>query len=191
MTILPIRTVPDPILKSETRPVSPNRFGTNELKTVLENMMDTMRDVNGVGLAGPQVGLDLAVFVYDLQGQSGHVFNPEISVDGETLNTPEEGCLSVPCLYYAPDRYSQATVTGMNVDGEVITISGEGLFARMLQHETDHLKGLLFVDRLDQETKRQARKAMAQASFDQVIQKTKSQRASTTTSSFGSFGQVN
>ena len=112
----------------------------------------------GVGLAAPQIGVDLAVFVYDCPDDSGerhvgHVVNPQIEVSGPPV-LYEEGCLSVPGPYHELERAETATVRGVDKDGAPIEVTGSGFFARCLQHETDHLRGVLFVDHLPRNRRR-------------------------------------
>ncbi len=149
-------------------------------------MHQTMEAVQGVGLAGPQVGIGQAIFVFNLEGRYGHVINPMIETWGETTHEPKEGCLSVPELYYAPPRAHFAKVDGFSLDGDPVEYEGEGLFARMLQHEVDHLNGYLFVDRLEGEQRREARRAMVSPSFFEATQRVNSQRSSELSSTFGS-----
>lgn len=193
MSVLTIRTVPDPVLRSQTAPVVSSRFGSAGLKRLIDSMYETMEAVEGVGLAGPQVGIGQAIFVFHLDGRRGHVINPNLTTWGETMHEPREGCLSVPELYYTPPRAQYAKVRGFDVDGETVEYEGEGLFARMLQHEVDHLNGYLFVDRLEGEQRRHARRAMTSASFMDATKRVQSQRSSGINSTFGSgagFGQT-
>lgn len=142
--------------------------------------------VEGVGLAGPQVGIAQSIFVFNLNGQRGHVINPILTTWGEEVREPKEGCLSVPEIYYAPARAMNAKVEGWTVDGEEVGYQGEGLFARMLQHEVDHLNGYLFVDRLDGDDARAARRAMASKDFEEATRRVHDQRSADISSSFGS-----
>ena len=117
-------------------------------------MVQTMYDAPGVGLAGPQVGISLRLFVFD-DGETGPLFiaNPVLS-DGEGELLEEEGCLSIPGPYHETKRYARITCSGQDVDGAPIQLTGEGLLARIFQHETDHLEGMLFIDRLDDDGRR-------------------------------------
>jgi peptide deformylase len=114
-------------------------------------MLETMYDAPGVGLAGPQIGISLRVFVFD-DGSTGPMFmaNPELlSPEGETVE--EEGCLSIPGPFFPTARSSKIVCSGRGIDGGPLEIAAEGLLARIFQHETDHLDGALFIDRLDEE----------------------------------------
>jgi peptide deformylase len=150
--ILPIRTLGDPALKTPAKPVT--RFDRS-LRALYDDMVETMYDAPGVGLAGPQVGLSLRLFVFD-DGDTGPTFmaNPEI-FDGRGEQVDEEGCLSIPGPYHPTSRFAAVRCRGQDLEGREFELEGEGLLARILQHETDHLDGLLFIDRLDEEGRRQ------------------------------------
>lgn len=185
MSILSIRTVPDPVLRSRTTLVDPSRYGSLGLQRLIDSMHETMDAVHGVGLAAPQVGVSHALFVFNLDGQQGHVLNPVIKTWGEGQRETKEGCLSVPELYYTPARAQYAKVSGVTSDGEPVEYEGEGLFARMLQHEVDHLQGYLFVDRLEGDELRQARRAMTSPTFLEATKRVNVERSAQTSSTFG------
>lgn len=185
MTILPVRTVPDPVLRTQSDPVRPDQLGTDRIRRLVQDMFDTMDDVKGVGLAAPQIGVDLKIFTFDVEGQRGYVINPEITNTGEKIDEPGEGCLSVPGLFYEPPRYEHSSVTGIDAEGQPVSYSGEGLTARCLQHETDHLEGKLFVDRLVGEQRREARRRMSAPEFGTQTTQTHQQRSKTVGTSFG------
>lgn len=148
---MPIRTLGDPVLREPAKPVT---AFDRALRTLRDDMVETMYDAPGVGLAGPQVGISLRVFVFD-DGETGPLFmaNPELSGgEGELLE--EEGCLSIPGPYHETKRYARITCSGQDVDGAPLQLTGEGLLARIFQHETDHLEGMLFIDRLDDDGRR-------------------------------------
>jgi peptide deformylase len=149
--ILPIRTLGDPVLKAPSSPVT---AFDRKLRKLSEDMLETMYDAPGVGLAGPQVGINLRLFVFD-DGETGPMFmaNPELSgPQGETLE--EEGCLSIPGPFHPTKRFASITCRGEGLDGAAFEMTGEGLLARIFQHETDHLDGTLFIDRLDEDGRR-------------------------------------
>jgi peptide deformylase len=162
VAILPIRIVGDPVLHSPTSPVPVEADGSlpDDVLKLIADMYETMEAANGVGLAANQVGVALRLFVYDCaeaRGKTvrrkGAVINPvlETSEVPETMPDPEnddEGCLSVPGESYPTGRAKWARVTGLDADGALVTLEGEDLFARMLQHETGHLDGQLYLDRL-------------------------------------------
>jgi peptide deformylase len=144
--ILPIRILGDPVLREPTKPVE--RFD-RKLRQLVKDMTESMYAAPGVGLAGPQVGISLALFVYD-DGQTGPSFiaNPEL-LDAEGEIDEEEGCLSIPGPYHPTRRAARITIRGEDVRGRPVEIVGEGLLARIFQHEADHLNGTLYIDRLD------------------------------------------
>jgi peptide deformylase len=149
--IIPIRILGDPVLKTPAKPVEDFDDG---LRRLAQDMLETMYDAPGVGLAGPQVGISLRLFVFD-DGVTGPTFmaNPELlSAEGEIVE--DEGCLSIPGPFYPTRRHSRITCRGQNLAGEPVEMTGEGLLARIFQHETDHLDGMLYIDRLDDEGRR-------------------------------------
>ncbi len=149
--ILPIRTLGDPVLKMPSRPVT---VFDHKLRKLFDDMVETMKAAPGVGLAAPQVGLSQQLFVYD-DGETGPRFmaNPELS-GGEGEIEVDEGCLSIPGPYHLTKRFAAITCRGQDVDGSWYEMRAEDLLARIFQHETDHLHGLLFIDRLDDEGRR-------------------------------------
>jgi peptide deformylase len=174
MAVVPIRIVGDPVLHTATGPVPVGADGSlpEDIADLITDLYETMDAANGVGLAANQIGVPLRVFVYDCadeRGQSprrrGVVINPvlETSEVPETMPDPEdddEGCLSVPGESFPTGRASWARVTGLDADGNEITLEGNGLFARMLQHETGHLDGFLYLDRLVGRNARSAKKTV-------------------------------
>lgn len=190
MSILSIRTVPDPVLRTVSTPVPAQRWGTESLHTLISDMVETMHAVKGVGLAAPQIGINQRIFVFDLEGESGHVINPTLTVSDDLTDEPGEGCLSVPELHYQPPRAVSATVTGVDADGVEVSYSGTGLLARCFQHEVDHLEGTLFVDRLVGEQRKEARRRMAAPDYGSATAQTQARREPGLTSSFGLRGQV-
>ena len=143
--IIPIRILGDPVLKTPAKPVEDFDDG---LRRLAQDMLETMYDAPGVGLAGPQVGISLRLFVFD-DGVTGPTFmaNPELSsAAGEIVE--EEGCLSIPGPFHPTRRFATITCRGQNLAGDPVEMTGEGLLARIFQHETDHLDGTLFIDRL-------------------------------------------
>lgn len=149
--ILPIRTLGDPVLREPAKPVT---SFDRSLRSLVEDMLETMYEAPGVGLAGPQVGVSLRVFTFD-DGETGPsvMVNPELSdLDGEIVD--EEGCLSIPGPFHPTPRFARVTCRGRDVRGRELLLDGEGLLARIFQHETDHLDGKLYIDRLDEEGRR-------------------------------------
>jgi len=153
MTVRPIRIIGDAVLRAECDTVT--TFDA-ALRSLVTDLMDTMLGAPGrAGVAANQIGVSARVFVYDADGHRGHVVNPTIEVSAE-LQDGDEGCLSIPDLYFPTPRALHATVTGFDQHGEPLTVSGDGFLARALQHETDHLSGHLFVDALRGQTRREA-----------------------------------
>jgi peptide deformylase len=151
----------DPVLHQSARRVE---VFDESLATLIDDLFTSLAVAEGVGLAAPQVGIDLAVFVYDCPDGSGgnargHVVNPTIETSGE-LDESDEGCLSVPGPYHELARPMAATVHGVDKDGRPVEVSGTGYFARCLQHETDHLRGLLYVDHLPRNRRRRVLRDM-------------------------------
>jgi peptide deformylase len=145
MTIMPIRRLGDPVLKTPSADVE--TFDA-ALRALADDLFETMYEAPGVGLAAPQVGLSLRLFVFDDgEGTKGAVANPVItSSAGE--QTEDEGCLSIPGTYHSTPRAMYVRIEGLGLDGEPLVLEGEELLARIFQHETDHLDGKLFIDRL-------------------------------------------
>ena len=143
MSVLDIRRAGDPVLKEKAKPVSKI---TKAVRTLLDNMSQTMQDADGVGLAAPQVGVSLRVIVIDVGEGLIELINPEI-IESEGCETSTEGCLSVPGMYGDVERFTSVTVQGLDRQGNVATVRGTGLLARALQHEIDHLEGVLFIER--------------------------------------------
>ncbi len=151
--VLPITRWGTPVMHAQTRPVTRYDDALHEL---VRDMFATMRAAHGVGLAATQVGVDLAVFVYDCpdeddRQQVGAVCNPVVTLpEGRQRNfdSAEEGCLSLPGAYELLSRPDRATCTGTDPYGQAVAVNGTGLLARCLQHETDHLNGTVFGDRL-------------------------------------------
>jgi peptide deformylase len=145
VSIRPIRVFGDPVLRTPADPVT--TFDA-ELRKLVKDLTDTMMDAPGVGLAAPQIGVGLRVFTFYVDDVLGHVINPTLALSAE-VEVDDEGCLSFPGLVYPTSRSFGAVAKGFDMHGEPITIEGTGQLARCVQHETDHLDGVLFIDRLD------------------------------------------
>jgi peptide deformylase len=159
----PLRLFGDPVLKQRAREVEEIN---GDLVTLVHGMYDTMDLEDGIGLAAPQVGVCKRLFTFDLhEGEGpGVVVNPEIvASDGETLS--DEGCLSVPGYRFEVVRAERVTMRGLDLDGNEIVIEGEDLLARMIQHEIDHLDGVLLLDRVEPDVRREALKEMRTREF--------------------------
>jgi peptide deformylase len=145
VSIRPIRLFGDPVLRTPADPVT--SFDA-ELRKLVKDLTDTMMDAPGVGLAAPQIGVGLRVFSYYVDDVLGHLINPSLHLSDE-VEIDDEGCLSFPGLAYPTSRSLGVVATGFDMHGEPVTIEGAGQLARCVQHETDHLDGVLFIDRLD------------------------------------------
>lgn len=161
MTVQPIRLFGDPVLRMPARPVVDF---DKELRTLVKDLTETMLDAPGVGLAATQLGVALRVFTYDVDDEVGHLVNPSLSLsDEEQLG--EEGCLSLPGLTFDCTRAHGVVAKGFNMHGDPVVIEGTELLARCVQHETDHLDGILFIDRLDPDQRKLALKAIREAEW--------------------------
>ncbi|MEV4759901.1 peptide deformylase [Micromonospora sp. NPDC049559] len=166
MTVQPIRLFGDPVLRTPAEPVVD--FDA-ELRRLVADLTDTMREKNGAGLAAPQLGVGLRVFTFDVDDVLGHLVNPVLEFPDEEDQDGPEGCLSIPGLYFDTKRRLNVVAKGFNEYGDPLQIVGTGLMARCVQHETDHLDGVLFVDRLDPERRKEAMREIRQAEwYDQA-----------------------
>lgn len=161
MSIMPIRHFGDPVLVS---PASEVIDFDKELRVLVKDLTETMLDAPGAGLAAPQIGVPLRVFVWDVDEALGHLINPTLDLS-EELQDGDEGCLSFPDLVYPTPRAFRAVAKGFNMHGEPITVEGTELLARALQHETDHLNGILFIDRLSEEDRKLAMKEIRESDW--------------------------
>ena len=162
MAILNIRIIGDPVLRTVADPVT--EFGP-ELAKLVADMTETMEDVEGAGLAAPQVGVSLRVFTYRIGGVEGHIINPVLENSEDFQPDEVEGCLSIPGLGFPVRRHSRTRVTGVDLNGNPVAVEGEGMLARCFQHETDHLDGVLFIDRMDLRQRKLAMKEIREAEW--------------------------
>ncbi len=157
MTVRDIRLFGDPVLKTVSDPIA--NFG-DKTKVLIEDLLDTTQLPGRAGVAAPQIGVNLRAFSYNVNGQVGYLINPVlVEVSGEKLLV-DEGCLSVPELWHKTPRYEFAKATGVDLDGNDVEIEGNGLMAQMLQHECDHLDGLVYLDRLEDDERKTAMKSL-------------------------------
>ena len=161
MSVQPIRLFGDPVLRT---PATPVVDFDKELRRLVQDLTDTMLDAPGAGLAAPQIGVGLRVFTWNVEGEVGHLVNPSLDLS-EEIQDGEEGCLSIPGLTFDCRRALSVVAKGFDMHGEPVVIEGSELLARAIQHETDHLDGILFVDRLDRETRKAAMKAIREAEW--------------------------
>ena len=161
MSIQPIRLFGDPVL---TTPALAVVDFDKELRNLVADLTETMLEAPGAGLAAPQIGVGLRVFVWDVDEALGHLINPTLDLSVE-MQDGEEGCLSFPELSYETPRAFRAVAKGFNMYGEPVTIEGTELLARCLQHETDHLDGIVFIDRLSKEDRKAAMKEIRESEW--------------------------
>jgi peptide deformylase len=157
-----IRLFGDPVLKTPSEPVGRIDEGVRGL---VEDLVDSVLPPGRAGVAAPQIGVNLRAFSYNVDGEVGYVINPElVEVSGEP-ELVDEGCLSVPGLWFKTARYPFARVRGTDLDGNEVEVAGTGVLAQALQHETDHLDGKLYLDRLDKESRREAMKQVRESDW--------------------------
>ena len=157
-----IRLLGDPVLKTVSDPILTI---DDRVRSLVTDLLDSVRLPGRAGVAAAQIGVNLRAFSYNVEGDVGYILNPSIV---ELTGEPElidEGCLSVPGLWYPTKRYPFARVVGTDLEGETLELSGDGLMAQALQHETDHLDGLLYLDRLDKENRRAAMKQVRESDW--------------------------
>ncbi|WP_187976203.1 peptide deformylase [Mycetocola sp. JXN-3] len=157
-----IRIFGDPVLKTVSDPITQI---DERVRGLIRDLVDSVKLPGRAGVAAAQIGVNLRAFSYNVDGVIGYVINPEITELAGELTEVGEGCLSVPDLWFPTPRYERATVTGIDLDGNPITISGEGLLAQALQHETDHLNGMLYLDRLSKENRRKAMREVRESTW--------------------------
>jgi peptide deformylase len=161
LSVKPIRLFGDPVLRTAAEPV---RDFDAELRKLVKDLTDTMLEAPGLGLAAPQIGVGLRVFTYNIDDVVGHLINPVLQLSDDE-ETDEEGCLSFPGLQYPTSRAHGVVATGFDLHGEPVTLQGTGQLARCVQHETDHLDGILFIDRLDPAQRKLAMKEIRAAEW--------------------------
>jgi peptide deformylase len=162
VAVQPIRLFGDPVLTMAAEPVT---TFDKELRVLVKDLTDTMLDAPGVGLAATQIGVSMRVFTYDVEGTVGHLVNPVIGVVSDEEQDGEEGCLSFPGLAFPTTRKQRVVASGLSMHGEPVTVEGSSLLARCIQHEVDHLDGILFIDRLDPEQRKAAMRAIREAEW--------------------------
>ena len=162
MPVRPIRLFGDPVLRAPSAPIGDVDDG---VRALVRDLVDTVEPPGRAGVAAPQIGVGLRAFSYNIDGDIGYVLNPVlIDVSGEPQPVGE-GCLSVPGLWHDAIRYPWAKVIGTDLEGNEVVLEGEGLLAQALQHETDHLDGKLYLDRLPADTRRQAMREIRESSW--------------------------
>ncbi|AKE41297.1 Peptide deformylase 1 [Corynebacterium kutscheri] len=166
MTIRDIRIFGDPVLTTRAEEIT---IFDDSLVQLVDDMLETMDNAGGVGLAANQIGLLRRIFVFDCShtedGMRGHIINPVWEPIGDKMQTATEGCLSIPNIKGDVSRYETVQVTGQDMTGKTISMVCSGLMARCVQHETDHLDGQLFLRLLDSVDRKQAMSEIREASW--------------------------
>jgi peptide deformylase len=161
--VQPIRLFGDPVLRTPAEQVT---TFDKELRTLVADLAETMLAAPGVGLAAPQIGVGLRVFTYRVsEDEQGHLINPVLHFPSDEEQDGAEGCLSVPGLQFDCRRRQHVVAHGQNEYGDPVTVEGTALLARCIQHETDHLDGVIFVDRLDAEQRKAALRAIRESEW--------------------------
>lgn len=163
MAVREIRIMGDPVLRTPCEPI--NEID-DRVRALVDDLLETV-DMDGrAGLAANQIGVGLRAFSWNIDDEIGYVLNPRlVEVSMEEYQDGDEGCLSVPGLWYPTERAWYARVEGIDLDGKPVVVEGEELMARCLQHETDHLDGMLYIDRLDRSTRKKALKDIRNADW--------------------------
>ena len=163
VTVQPIRLFGDPVLRTKAEVVTDF---DKQLRTLVADLAETMLDAPGVGLAAPQIGVGVRVFTYHLDDtQSGHLVNPVLHFPDDEEQDGPEGCLSIPGLSFDCRRKANVVAHGQNMYGDPVTVEGTAMLSRCVQHETDHLDGVLFLDRLDTAARKEAMRAIREAEW--------------------------
>ncbi|MDR2453882.1 MAG: peptide deformylase [Bifidobacteriaceae bacterium] len=157
MAIRDIRVIGDPVLRTPCDPITKI---DERVEALVKDLLETVDQEGRAGLAANQIGVSLRAFSYNIEDEVGYVLNPKLVELSEDSQDGDEGCLSVPGLWFACKRADYARVVGQNLAGEEVMVEGAGLMARCLQHELDHLDGHLFLDRLDRATRKKAMAAV-------------------------------
>lgn len=162
MAVRPIRLFGDPVLRAPSASIDVIDDG---IRSLVQDLLDTVELPGRAGVAAPQIGVGLRAFSYNIDGDIGYVLNPVVTeVSGEPALVGE-GCLSVPDLWHETLRYPWARVVGIDLDGDELVLEGEGLMAQALQHETDHLDGMLYISRLSPDERKIAMRRIRESSW--------------------------
>ncbi len=163
MAIREIRVIGDPVLRTPCEWITDIDDG---VKSLVEDLLETVDMEGRAGLAANQIGVGLRAFSWNVDDEIGYVLNPKlVEVSTEEYQDGDEGCLSVPGLWFPTERAWYARVEGIDLDGKPVLVEGEELMARCLQHETDHLEGMLYIDRLDRATRKKALREIRNSDF--------------------------
>lgn len=157
MAMREIRTVGDPVLRTPCEPIT---TVDARVRSLVEDLLETVDQEGRAGLAANQIGVSLRAFSWNIEDEVGYVLNPTIVEVSDDYQDGDEGCLSVPGLWYPTKRAWYARVVGTDLDGKEVSVEGTELMARCLQHEVDHLDGMLYLDRLERSVRKKAMRAM-------------------------------
>ncbi|MDR2379583.1 MAG: peptide deformylase [Bifidobacteriaceae bacterium] len=157
MAIRDIRVIGDPVLRTPCEPITEV---DDRVRALVTDLLETVDQDGRAGLAANQIGVLLRAFSYNIDDEVGYVLNPKLAELSETTQDGDEGCLSVPGLWFPTKRADYARVVGTDLDGGEVMVEGTGLMARCLQHEVDHLDGHLYLDRLDRAMRKKAMAAV-------------------------------
>ncbi|MEY3846909.1 MAG: hypothetical protein RJA66_1176 [Actinomycetota bacterium] len=155
MTVREIRLYGDPVLRTVCDPVI---VVDDKVRSLIQDLIDTTTLPGRAGVAAPQIGVGLRAFSYNIDGKIGYLINPEIVELGGEKRLVDEGCLSVPGLWHKTPRFETARAKGIDLDGNTVEIAGSGLMAQAIQHECDHLDGMVYLGRLEGDERKQAMK---------------------------------
>lgn len=163
MAMRDIRIIGDPVLRTPCEWITDI---DERVKSLVEDLLEGVDMEGRAGLAANQIGVGLRAFSWNIEGDIGYVLNPRlVEVSEDEYQDGDEGCLSVPGLWFPTERAWYARVEGIDLDGKPVVVEGEELMARCLQHETDHLEGMVYIDRLDRATRKRALKAIRESDF--------------------------
>lgn len=162
MAVRPIRLFGDPVLRAPSASIDVIDDG---IRSLVQDLLDTVELPGRAGVAAPQIGVGLRAFSYNIDGDIGYVLNPVLTEVSGQPALVGEGCLSVPDLWHETLRYPWARVVGIDLDGDELVLEGEGLMAQALQHETDHLDGMLYISRLSPDERKIAMRRIRESSW--------------------------
>ncbi|MHA7986331.1 peptide deformylase [Rathayibacter sp. CAU 1779] len=158
----PIRLYGDPVLSMVSDPIDSI---DNGVRALIDDLMDSVKLDGRAGVAACQIGVGLRAFSYDVDGVVGYLINPEIIELGDEVEEIDEGCLSVPGLWFPTPRHTYAKARGIDLDGNEVIVEGTGVLAQALQHETDHLDGIVYLKRLLPERRREAMRKVRESTW--------------------------
>ncbi|TGO04421.1 peptide deformylase [Serinibacter arcticus] len=157
MAFRDIRLIGDPVLRT---PCAPITTVDDRVRTLVADLLETVDHEGRAGLAANQIGVGLRAFSWNVEGDLGYVLNPTVVELSDELQDGDEGCLSVPSLWFPTTRAQRARAVGTDLDGNEVVVEGQGLMARCIQHEVDHLDGMLYIERLERGVRKQAMRAL-------------------------------